>query len=228
MSMRGGSLYNVLGVAPGAEDVVVEAAFRALIKKYHPDQAAADDAGRTAAEVNAAYAVLKDSGRRSEYDQRLWLRDQGAVLQIAQPPAPAFNLAAWSGWTVSLLLGATVVVMAAGKIAPPHSNINPLAAQPDVAIAPPSAESAAEAFWSRAHIATGLVSTPAAEAATLPPPPAPVAAVPVPAEAEAKSLAQRPVDARAPRAKPPARSRSARAKARSEDQQFREREGYIY
>jgi hypothetical protein len=226
MSMRGGSLYNVLGVAPGAEDVVVEAAFRALIKKYHPDQAAADDAGRTAAEVNAAYAVLKDPGRRAEYDQRLWLRDQGAILQSAQPPVPAFNLAAWSGWTVSLLLGATVVAMAAGRIAPPHSNMIPLAAQPEVATAPPSAESAAEAFWSRAHIASGLVSTPAAEAATLPPPPAPVEALPVPAEA--KPLAQRPVAARAPRATPPARSRSARAKSHSDDQQFREREGYIY
>lgn len=223
MSTRGGSLYDVLGVAPGAEEVVVEAAYRALIKKYHPDQAGASDAGRTAAEVNAAYAVLKDPGRRAEYDQRLWLRDQGAILQTAQPPAPAFNLAAWSGWTVSLLLGATVVAMAAGKLAPPPNAI-PVPAQPEVATGAPSAESAAENFWSRAHLATGLVSTPPAEAATLPPPPAPAAIVPVPAEAKP----QRPLAARAARTKQQAQPRTTRARAQSEDQQFREREGYIY
>jgi len=63
-------LYAVLGVARDAEREVVDAAYRALARKYHPDvNRAPDAAGRTRA-LNEAYRVLHDEGLRAEYDAR--------------------------------------------------------------------------------------------------------------------------------------------------------------
>ena len=51
------SLYDVLNVAPEAEPVVIDAAYKALIKKYHPDQAADErpDRGETCARHGVAF-----------------------------------------------------------------------------------------------------------------------------------------------------------------------------
>jgi curved DNA-binding protein CbpA len=65
--------YAVLGVAPGAEDVVIRAAYRALSQRWHPDKVAAGEkeaANRRMAEINEAFDVLGDAGRRRAYDAR--------------------------------------------------------------------------------------------------------------------------------------------------------------
>lgn len=60
--------YAVLGVSPAAEDVVIRAAYLALMRAYHPDRnASAEAAARTRA-VTEAYKVLGDPARRAEYD----------------------------------------------------------------------------------------------------------------------------------------------------------------
>ena len=65
-------LYAILGVLPGAEEVVVTAAFRALAQRYHPDRWRGDieDAHRRMSEINHAYSVLGNANKRREYDQR--------------------------------------------------------------------------------------------------------------------------------------------------------------
>lgn len=65
-------LYEILGVLPDAEDVVVTAAFRALAQRYHPDRWIGDieDAHRRMSEINHAYSILGNSSKRREYDQR--------------------------------------------------------------------------------------------------------------------------------------------------------------
>ena len=65
------SLYAVLNVAPDADPAVIEAAYKALIKKYHPDMLAGPAGGdlRRAAEINEAFQVLRDPDRRARYDQ---------------------------------------------------------------------------------------------------------------------------------------------------------------
>jgi DnaJ domain len=64
--------YKVLGVLPGADQIVVTAAYRALAGYYHPDRWKGDKdfATQRMAEINVAYGVLGDSFKRAEYDQR--------------------------------------------------------------------------------------------------------------------------------------------------------------
>ena len=58
------SLYQVLQVDPEAEPDVVEAVYRRLARKYHPDVSGVPDAAERMKEINAAYQVLRDPGRR--------------------------------------------------------------------------------------------------------------------------------------------------------------------
>jgi curved DNA-binding protein CbpA len=63
--------YQILGVLPDAEQVVITAAYRALASQYHPDRWAGDkaEATRRMAEINVAYSVLGDTEKRAAYDK---------------------------------------------------------------------------------------------------------------------------------------------------------------
>jgi curved DNA-binding protein CbpA len=58
--------YRALQVDPSAEPSVIEAAFRALARLYHPD-GSRPDAARMA-RINAAYRILRDPELRRQYD----------------------------------------------------------------------------------------------------------------------------------------------------------------
>jgi hypothetical protein len=62
--------YAILGVLPDAQQVVVQAAYRALAQMYHPDRWKGDasEANRRMADLNVAYAVLGDPSKRKQYD----------------------------------------------------------------------------------------------------------------------------------------------------------------
>ena len=62
-------LYEELGLSPRASPRLIEAAYRALAKEFHPD-AAVEPAGAEARmkRVNAAHDVLADPGERARYD----------------------------------------------------------------------------------------------------------------------------------------------------------------
>jgi hypothetical protein len=62
--------YAILQVDPRAEPEVIEAAYRRLSRKYHPDVSEDPEAGRRMRDLNEAYAVLSDPGRRRAYDRR--------------------------------------------------------------------------------------------------------------------------------------------------------------
>ena len=76
--------YAILGVTPAAEDVVIGAAYRALMRHYHPDTNHDPAAQARAQQISAAYAVLRDPARRAEYDAQrgadriLWDFDEPA------------------------------------------------------------------------------------------------------------------------------------------------------
>ena len=63
-------LYAVLGVSPKSEAVIIQAAYRALMRKYHPDMSLSPDAAAKSAEINEAYSVIGNPEARQLYDQR--------------------------------------------------------------------------------------------------------------------------------------------------------------
>lgn len=63
--------YSVLGVAPASEDVVIRAAYRALMLKYHPDKVGKSGGSDRASQINLAYEALSDPQRRKVYDQEI-------------------------------------------------------------------------------------------------------------------------------------------------------------
>jgi curved DNA-binding protein CbpA len=72
--------YAVLGVAVNAEEVVIRAAYRALMQRYHPDKAANSDQAKQNERISAiqqAYQVLSDPVKRAQYDQDLRLAGFG-------------------------------------------------------------------------------------------------------------------------------------------------------
>ena len=62
--------YAILQVHPRAEPEVIEAAYRRLSRKYHPDVRAQADAGQRMRELNEAFEILGDPARRRAYDRQ--------------------------------------------------------------------------------------------------------------------------------------------------------------
>jgi len=66
----GKDYYEILGVLPTAEDVVIRAAYKALAQRYHPDRfdGPSEEANRRMADINEAYSILNNPEKRKEYD----------------------------------------------------------------------------------------------------------------------------------------------------------------
>jgi curved DNA-binding protein CbpA len=61
--------YEILQVSAKAEPEVIQAAYKRLAFKYHPDRNAAPSAHQMMTLLNKAYAILSDPIRRSAYDR---------------------------------------------------------------------------------------------------------------------------------------------------------------
>lgn len=74
--------YQVLQVDPFAEQEVVDAAFKRLALKYHPDTSKAPDAASRMREIIEAHGVLTDPKKRARYDASIGIRHP-----VKLPPA---------------------------------------------------------------------------------------------------------------------------------------------
>lgn len=62
--------YEILGISRTATEVEIKSAYRKMVKENHPDLHPDDQSAVVRLEeINEAYAVLCDSGKRSRYDQ---------------------------------------------------------------------------------------------------------------------------------------------------------------
>jgi curved DNA-binding protein CbpA len=81
--------YRILQVDPLSEPDVIEAAYKRLVWKYHPD-GLEPDAAKTAL-LNEAYETLRSPTKRAQYDAQ---RQPGIEGQPPSPPAsPSYPLA---------------------------------------------------------------------------------------------------------------------------------------
>ena len=69
------NFYHILGLSlePPPEQQLIEAAYRALVKLYHPDVYKGDKKSlkRKISEINEAYDTLSDNKKREDYDKNL-------------------------------------------------------------------------------------------------------------------------------------------------------------
>ena len=80
--------YEILQVSPSASAKAIAAAYRRLVRKYHPDTNPSPDATHRTQAINEAYDVLSDPVKRAEYDRMRLL------LHVPAPaPAPATTAA---------------------------------------------------------------------------------------------------------------------------------------
>ncbi|TMB93615.1 MAG: hypothetical protein E6J42_12615, partial [Chloroflexi bacterium] len=120
--------YEILQVSPRAEPDVIEAAYRRLARKHHPDVNPGLAALQRMSELNQALDVLTDPRKRAEYDRRRLRALAQKALEEGAPQLHAAllreiervpwqsRLAAFPfGWLL-VAGGATVVLVALGLI----------------------------------------------------------------------------------------------------------------
>lgn len=82
--------YAVLQVSTDAEQVVVQAAYRALARRYHPDGSAPDSSRMV--EINRAWERVRTAQRRARYDEERRRMPvavgPGRGAEAAQPVVP--------------------------------------------------------------------------------------------------------------------------------------------
>jgi len=105
--------YEILQVHPSAEWEVIEAAYRRLARKYHPDVNKDVEAEQRMRELNAAYEVLSNPIFREDYDRRRSyggfaasepISDSGFVSTVpaSQPRSLAEMSRFWLRWLAVL------------------------------------------------------------------------------------------------------------------------------
>jgi curved DNA-binding protein CbpA len=87
--------YKTLQVDPEAEDEVIQAAYRRLARKYHPDVAPGAEAAARMAAINAAWELIGEPAARAAFDrQRAGAstapssNDRDTTAPAPGPPAP--------------------------------------------------------------------------------------------------------------------------------------------
>lgn len=101
--------YEVLQVQPGAHEVVIRAAYRALAALYHPDRDGSQASQRRMAELNAAFALVRTADLRQAYD-RLHQPAVSAVPHAKARSGPSqrrapdtLDFGRYEGWTIDQL-----------------------------------------------------------------------------------------------------------------------------
>jgi curved DNA-binding protein CbpA/uncharacterized protein YecT (DUF1311 family) len=117
--------YSVLGVTPASEDVVIRAAYHALMRRYHPDADPTEEGAELSRAINEAYSVLRDPAKRARYDESLGLKFEPGAHSA--PPKPLRSRLAPAAAIGVALLAVGMVVFA---VSPPVGQSPPPKPQP--------------------------------------------------------------------------------------------------
>jgi hypothetical protein len=82
-ALTGPTLYQQLQVDPAAEPDVIDAAYKRLALRYHPDRDKSPEAGQRMQVINEAKRVLSDPEEREKYDRSI-----GLSRKPSPPPRP--------------------------------------------------------------------------------------------------------------------------------------------
>jgi curved DNA-binding protein CbpA len=96
------NLYRILGLRPGADGKKIKAAYRALVKQFHPDVSTDSRAEPRTKEINRAYETLGDPEARTVYD---------AALERRRAAARARNLKAVATGIAAFVLTLSLIPM---------------------------------------------------------------------------------------------------------------------
>lgn len=108
--------YQVLGVDVEAEPFLIEAAYRAMMRRAHPDMGG--DTGR-AQMINEAFRILRDPASRARYDRALFVPPPAALswqAQGAPPPRVAATVSRGDGMVSNAYVMLGVVLVAAALL----------------------------------------------------------------------------------------------------------------
>ena len=79
------SLYELLQVSENSDQEIIQAAYRRLVLRYHPDRSSEPNAAEMTQRLNDAYEVLRNLNRRAAYNNGLF----GWVEELTPEPGPA-------------------------------------------------------------------------------------------------------------------------------------------
>lgn len=133
-----GDLYRVLQVDPSADPEVIDAAYKRLARKYHPDHNRGDARAEAQMKrINEAFRVLGRSDLRADYDSRTRARLPELVITPAEIVLRDFDP------TARELSFSVRLTQAAGP------SFDPTLHHIDLALAPPWHRADVHWHWSR-------------------------------------------------------------------------------
>jgi curved DNA-binding protein CbpA len=105
--MNAPDLYRLLQVDTHAEPDVIKAAYRTLAARHHPDVGGSTE---RMTELNLAWSVLSDPGRRADYDRQRRVLNGGdrwdaygattRAAEAAQATGTILEFGRYAGWSV--------------------------------------------------------------------------------------------------------------------------------
>ena len=114
--------YYKLDLAQNATKDEIKTQYRRLAKEFHPDRNSSPFAQKRFAEISAAYAILSDEKKRTEYDQQLQEKYQQSPFSSQGRPAWFSKMK-----NVAVDLATDVIRELAENGASQNGNIHPLA-----------------------------------------------------------------------------------------------------
>jgi hypothetical protein len=107
--------YDNLKIARDAPIEVIEAAYRSLAQKYHPDRSASKNAPRIMALINQAYSVLSNAELRRHHDQWIHQTEANAhadaeFVEVLTEPTSKFDWRSLRRMPAAILVGLAAVL----------------------------------------------------------------------------------------------------------------------